>query len=601
MNFDYKKFLSLVTVLPGVYEMLNARGEVIYVGKAKNLNNRLSSYFQKNLAPKTAALVKQIDQIKTTITETETEALILENNLIKKHLPRYNILLRDDKSYPYIFLSNHKYPRLSFHRGAKKKSGQYFGPYPNANSVRESLRLLQKIFKVRQCEDSFFSHRTRACLQAQIGRCDAPCVGLIDSDEYLKDVKNTILFLNGKSQKITLDLQNNMQQASEVQNYELAARFRDQISYLRHIQEKQFINNLHGEFDIVAISQDQGHACVQVFVYRNGQSLGNQAYFFKNIKNNLSGRIENLLNVFMVQHYLNNYSPAEIISNIIPDDSENVQSALSFHHNKNIIIKTAARGEKVQLIKTALINANISLQSYLNTKTNIRTQLEDLGKICQLDSDPSYIECFDISHTGGEATVGSCVVFVNGEPSKSDYRRFNIKNITGGDDYAAMYQAITRRYTKLINNEAKLPDLLIVDGGKGQMTQAREVLSELQVNIPLLGVAKGPERQSGKETLLVESLEKPLNLLESSPAFLLIQKIRDEAHRFAITGHRNQRNKQRITSSLQEIPGVGAKRRQALLNYFGGLAEVKKAGVTDLSKVIGISPVTAQKIYDYFH
>ena len=598
-QFNPDKFLQLVSSLPGVYQMFADDGKIIYIGKAKNLKNRLSSYFKtKSLGGKTKSLVAKIADIQTIITNTETEALILENNLIKKHLPRYNVLLRDDKSYPYIFLSNHIFPRLGFHRGVRKAKGQYFGPYPSSHSVKESLRLLQKIFPVRQCEDSFFKHRSRPCLQAQIGRCTAPCVDNISPEEYAIDVKNAILFLNGKSSEATTQLQINMKKAANRQAYETAAKFRDQITHLRHIQEQQFVDNLYGNFDILAIAHKLNQACVQLFVFRNGRSLGSRAYFLKQIKDHSSSEI---LKAFISQHYLNHQVPTKIICNILPRDLKNLQSALSSYSGNKIEIKTAQRGEKVQLLKTAVTNAELSLQERINTKTSIIEQLLDLQAACNLEESPKHIECFDISHTFGEATVASCVVFKNGEPSKGDYRKFNILDVAKGDDYAAMLQAINRRYTRIVKKDAQLPDLLIIDGGKGQLTQAIKALQDLQVDIPLLGVAKGAKRQAGKETLFLSATKKQIILPPENKALLMIQKIRDEAHRFAITGHRAKRGKQRTSSSLQDIPGIGNKRRQALLNYFGGLQEVKKAGVLDLAKVCGISNTKAQEIYNFFH
>ncbi len=620
MAFNHKDFLQNLTPLPGVYRMIDQNGIAIYVGKAKNLKKRVSSYFlSSGLAPKTIVMVKQIQQIEITITHTESEALLLENNLIKTLKPRYNILLRDDKTYPYIYLSTKdKYPRLTKHRGAKTLPGKFYGPYPNAKAVKESLSFLQKIFPIRQCEDSFFKNRSRACLQYQIKRCSAPCVNLIEAEEYHLDVRHTQLFLEGKSAKLIDLLVDKMEQSSALQEYESASRFRDKIISLRRIQEKQYINNEKGNLDIIAIACLAGIACIQLFFIRDGINLGNKSFFPKNSKNE---QPEEILNAFMGQYYLNSINtqrmiPATILINMPISDQSILQSIFKQHckYNVNIVSKTI--GDRLRWIKLALTNAQNALQNRWSQQTRFIEQFEQLQKILQLQKIPQRIECFDISHSSGEATVASCVVFDHEGPIKSDYRRFNIRHITAGDDYAAMHQALMRRYKKQQENKL-FPDILLIDGGKGQVKQAINVLAELQINsILVIGITKGEGRKADLDTLFIAAsiskkddkstakLLSPLKgkviLTANSPALHLAQQLRDEAHRFAITSHRQRRDKKRQRSELENIAGLGTKRRQLLLKQFGGIAEIKRSGIEDLSRVKGISETLATKIYNYF-
>lgn len=600
VEFDSAAFLKNLTGRPGVYRMIDASGTVIYVGKAKNLKNRVSSYFRKTgLTAKTRVMVAQIAAIETTVTHTENEALILENNLIKELMPRYNILLRDDKSYPYLFISGDDYPRLSVHRGAKRKVGKYFGPYPSAGAVRESLNLLQKLFPVRQCEDSYYQNRSRPCLQYQIKRCTAPCVGLVSQEEYRKDVEHTIMFLEGKNQQVMDDLTQEMEQASQNLEFEHAAAVRDKIIALRRVQERQYVSSAQGEFDVLAAIVRDGMAVVEVCFIRGGRNLGSKSYF---PKGSADSSPEELLEAFIPQYYLGKNVPAEILLSHEAEDLNLLEDVLQSESGHKVSIRHPKRGQGVRWMKMAQTNAEISLTQRLSSRSNLLQRFETLQDALELDELPKRIECFDISHTRGEKTVASCVVFGLEGAIKADYRKFNIEGITGGDDYAAMNQALTRRFTRLQKGEGKRPDLLLIDGGKGQIKEAREVLAELNLSdLPILGIAKGPERRPGEETLFLVGREGEVTLTADSPALHLLQQVRDEAHRFAITGHRQRRAKARKTSTLEQVEGLGPKRRQKLLQQFGGLQEVQRAGVEDLAKVDGISKSLAQKIYDVFH
>ena len=599
-KFDAKAFVKALPGKPGVYRMLDESSTVIYVGKARDLKKRVASYFSSAAqGVKTKAMVAQISAIDIIITHTENEALILENNLIKDLRPKYNILLRDDKSYPYIYLSNHDYPRLSLHRGARKAQGRYFGPYPSAGAVRDSLNLLQKLFPIRQCEDTYYKNRTRPCLQYQIKRCTAPCVNLISKSDYQEDVRHAVMFMEGKSHAVIDELITKMEQASDIKEYEAAARYRDQIASLKRVQEKQYVSGEGGDFDVVTCLVRNGVACVQVVFIRGGRHLGDKTFFPKLV---LESTTSTVLSAFLPQYYLEKIKPPVILLNDPIENQAVLERTLSEQEDKPVSIKNKVRGEHARWIKMALTNTEHALLNHLATKSNILQRFENLQDALQLDNQPQRLECFDISHTMGEAAVASCVVFdINGSV-KEDYRRFNIDDITPGDDYAAMNQALLRRYRRLKNGEAKLPDILVIDGGKGQISQASSVLEELQINdVLILGVAKGAGRKPGLETLYLSGSSKPIILPPDSPALHLIQQIRDEAHRFAITGHRQRRARSRKTSSLETIPGLGPKRRQQLLKQFGGLQEVARAGVDDLANVNGISKQLAQKIYDVFH
>jgi excinuclease ABC subunit C len=599
--FDAKAFLKTLPTRPGVYRMLDADGTILYVGKAGSLRKRVASYFRSSgLSAKTRALVEQIAEIGITVTHTEGEALLLESNLIKQHRPRYNVLLRDDKSYPWIYLSSRQdFPRLALHRGARRASGRYFGPYPNAGAVRESLHLLQRLFKVRQCEDGFFRNRSRPCLQYQIKRCTAPCVGLISEDDYARDVQRTTLFLEGKSSQIIADLVSCMEQAAAQQQYEQAAVYRDQIASLHHIQEKQYISREHGDTDILACATGNGIACIQVFMIRGGRNLGNTVFF---PRLPLDSGPQEVLAAFIPQYYPGKEIPAEILLSHEPTDIALLEELLGRYAQRTIALRVRVRGDRARWLKMARENAQHALNAKLNTGKGHGARMQSLSEVLDQDDPPGRIECFDISHTAGEATVASCVVFGIEGPLKSDYRRFNIRDIQPGDDYAAMTQALTRRYTRLRKGEGRLPDLLLIDGGRGQVAAACRVLEELQISeVRVLGVAKGTGRKPGLETLHQPGGRKPLVLPADSPALHLIQQIRDEAHRFAITGHRQRRARSRNHSPLENIPGIGAKRRQMLLQEMGGLREVARAGVEDLARIKGINHTLAQQIYDAFH
>jgi len=599
-QFDHKSFLKNASSMPGVYRMYDEKKDIIYVGKAKDLKKRLSSYFRSTgLSIKTKSLVSQICSIETTITHTEGEALILESNLIKEFRPRYNVLLRDDKSYPFLFLSTEDdYPMLRLHRGAKRKKGRYFGPYPNAGAVRETLNLIQKVFKIRQCDDSYFANRSRPCLQYQIKRCTAPCVKLISEDDYASDIQHVVQFLEGKSQTVVQDLVTNMEQAALDLEYEKAAEFRDQISQLQSVIERQYMAGTAGDIDVIACATHAGHACVEIFFIRSGQSLGTKSYFPK-LPENMSE--SDILNAFLPQYYLDNMIPGEVILSETLEDESIIADVLSEKRGKKVNISSSVRSERRHWLDRARQNAEKALMTRVNSAAGMVKRFDALQALLHLDHMPARLECFDISHTMGEATVASCVVFTPEGPLKTDYRRFNIDGIEPGDDYAAMRQALKRRYAKIRKNEGKKPDILFIDGGKGQLSQAIEVMNHLEIDdILLIGVAKGEGRKAGLEKLVMTDGTE-LYPGQQSMALNLVLHVRDEAHRFAISGHRAKRQKARTTSQLEQIPGLGAKRRQAILKHFGGLQAVSKAGVEDLAKTPGISKNLAQLIYDAFH
>ncbi len=611
-SFDSAAFLKSLTSKPGVYQMLDEKEQVIYVGKAKNLKNRVTSYFRKTgLSPKTQVMVSKIAGISITITHTEGEALLLESNLIKELRPRYNVLMRDDKSYPYIFVSNKAvYPRIALHRGARKKQGLYLGPYPNAHAVRESINLLQKMFLIRQCEDATFANRSRPCLQYQIKRCTAPCVQYITEKAYRKDIEHAVLFLQGKSEQVISELVRDMEIAAEKQHFEKAGVYRDQISHLRKMTEKQHISADKGDIDIIACSTEAGQACVQVFYIRNGLNLGNRSFYPK-LPDELNA--EQVLTAFIPQFYLKRDVPGEIIVSNAPEDSLLIEEVLSEQSKHKVKLTGKVRGERARWLDIALTNSTNSLKTRLISRSGLLRRFEALQEVLQLDEIPVRLECFDISHTMGEATVASCVVFTPEGAFKTDYRRYNITGITGGDDYAAMKQALERRFRGNANkaatakgrggkSEQKLPDILFIDGGKGQLKQAVEVFDKLAIDsVLLIGVAKGEGRKAGLEKLIFSDGRANLYLTIESAALNLILQVRDEAHRFAISGHRAQRAKKRRTSPLEGIAGLGPKRRQTLLKHFGGIQGITQAGVEDIAKITGISKKLAQAIYDEFH
>ena len=602
-DFDHKAYLQALTTRPGVYQMYDAQQKLLYVGKARNLKNRVGSYFRASgLTDKTMALVSHIADIQVTVTSTEVDALLLEHNLIKNHQPPYNILLRDDKSYPYILLSSEdEFPRLSLHRGTRRRKGSYFGPYPSAGAVRESLHFLQKVFKVRQCEDSYFRNRSRPCLQHQINRCTAPCVDLVSREEYGRQVENTAMFLKGKSTELMASLADDMEQAAATLEYEKAAALRDQLAQLQHVQASQGIEGVKGDLDILAAAVEGGRACVQVLFVRGARVLGSKTYY-PPLK--LQENPAEVLAAFIPQYYLGNQRviPRELIVNALPEDAATLAAALTVQAERKVTLRARVREARARWLRLAVQTAETNLQSHLAGRQNTLGRLQSLQDLLGLAELPERMECFDISHSSGEATVASCVVFDQNGPRKSDYRKFNIEGIIGGDDYAAMQQALERRYKRLQAGEGAMPDILFIDGGKGQVTQAMSVLGELQIEgVEVIGVAKGVTRKAGFETLVDGRTGREQQLPGDSPALHLIQQIRDEAHRFAITGHRARRDKARRRSALENIPGVGAKRRRELLRHFGSAQGVENANIEELQKISGISATMAQQIYDHLH
>lgn len=590
---------------PGIYQMLNADGKLLYVGKARDLRKRLASYFrQTNLPPKTRVLMRQVTSVETIITASDTEALLLEANLIKEHRPRYNILLRDDKSYPYLYLStDQEFPRLDYYRGSRKSKGRFFGPYPTAGAVRENLALLQKLFLVRQCKDSFFRHRSRPCLQYQIKRCTAPCVGFVSQEDYAKQVEHTILFLEGKNNQIIKQLGKRMDQASSQREYELAAHYRDQITQLRKLQETQCITGSENNLDVIGVALAHGVAAVSVVFVRQGRIIGQRIYF---PQIGIADDISQILSAFIIQYYLHRQREDDVIDKIVLSDKladkAALQELLEQHFGHKLTITDFRGALYRQWQQMAKTNAQHGLANHLADRESAQDKLLALQKALQMQDPIERIECFDISHTMGEATVASCVVYdVTGANTKA-YRRFNINDIQAGDDYAAMAQALLRRYKKLKETDGVLPDIVLIDGGKGQLKKAIDVFEELQLtSIQLVGVSKGPARKPGQEQLWLPKRERALQLAPDSIALHLIQFVRDEAHRFAITTHRQKRAKERTHSQLEDIPGIGAKRRRDLLRHFGGLQELRDASIVEIAKVPGISDALAQKIYEFFH
>ncbi|MGP2922977.1 excinuclease ABC subunit UvrC [Serratia bockelmannii] len=603
-RFDAKAFLSTVTSQPGVYRMYDATGTVIYVGKAKDLKKRLASYFRQQVSSrKTETLVKNIAQIDVTVTHTETEALLLEHNYIKLYQPRYNVLLRDDKSYPLIFLSADTHPRLAVHRGAKHAKGEYFGPFPNSYAVRETLALLQKLFPIRQCENSVYRNRSRPCLQYQIGRCLGPCVaGLVSEEEYRQQVDYVRLFLSGKDQQVLHQLIARMEEASKLLNFEEAARIRDQIQAVRRVTERQFVSGDSDDLDVIGVAFDAGMACLHVLFIRQGKVLGSRSYFPK-----VPGGTEmsEVVQTFVGQFYLQGSQartlPGEILLDFSLPEKDLLAESLSELAGRKIQIQSKPRGDRARYLKLARTNAATALTTKLSQQSTIHQRLAELAKVLNL-KEINRMECFDISHTMGEQTVASCVVFDGNGPVRAEYRRYNISGITPGDDYAAMTQVLKRRYGKALE-EKKIPDVIFIDGGKGQLGMAIEVFKSLNVtwdkNKPLLiGIAKGADRKAGLETLFFVPEGEGISLPPDSPALHVIQHIRDDSHNHAITGHRQRRAKVRNTSALELIEGVGPKRRQVLLKYMGGLQPLLNASVEEIAKVPGISQALAEKIYN---
>jgi len=603
--FDAKSFLASLTELPGVYRMIGADGAVLYVGKAKNLKKRVASYFRDNLSsPRIAHMVGQIDHIETTATRTEAEALLLENNLIKSLAPRYNILFRDDKSYPYIVLTRDKFPRLGFYRGNPDRKADYYGPYPSSWAVRDSIHLLQKMFRLRTCEDSVFANRSRPCLLYQIKRCSGPCVGYISPDDYAADVQYAAMFLAGKQQEVIKRLNTAMEKAAEKLAFELAAIYRDQIQSLHQVQEKQFVSSSKGEdVDIVVAVREAGLLCVNLAMVRGGRHLGDRPLFPSNAGDSTAA---DALTAFLRQHYELHPAPGRLLVSPLPEMEEIEETAASLAElaGRPVPILEARSLSQKAWVEMALQNARLAILARNQTTAQQEQRLAALQEALQLNEPIARIECFDISHTMGESAVASCVVYDGNQMSKRDYRRFNIRDITPGDDYAAMRQAVTRRYDGIASGEGRAPDLILIDGGKGQVASAWAALADLGLtHLNMIGVAKGEERKPGLESLIFPEADgrPPLNLPSDHPALHLIQEVRDEAHRFAITGHRGQRAKSRKTSTLESLPGVGPARRKALIARFGGLAGVREASVDQLAEIPGIGRELAEKIHSALH
>ncbi|MRN39246.1 excinuclease ABC subunit UvrC [Neisseria sp. N95_16] len=608
-DFNLDLFLKNLPNLPGVYRMFDAENNVLYVGKAVNLKRRVSSYFQKNdLSPRIRLMVKQVHHIETTVTRNETEALILENNFIKALSPKYNILFRDDKSYPYLMFSGHEFPQMAYYRGTLKKPNQYFGPYPNGYAVRDSIQILQKVFKLRTCEDSVFEHRERACLLYQIKRCSGPCVGHISQEDYRADVNQAATFLNGKTDELTQVLHHKMNRAADMLNFEEAAKYRDQIQALGVIQSRQYIDSKNpdnpNDIDLLAAVVSDGLVCIHWVSVRGGRHVGDKS-FFPDVRHDPDPNLQDYAEAFVAQHYLGKDKPDIIISNFTLPES--LQQALIDEQGRQIQFVTKTIGERKVWMKMAEQNARIAIGQHQLQQSSQQNRIEELAKVLNMDSDGlKRLECFDISHMQGEATIASCVVYDEQAMQSSQYRRYNITTAKAGDDYAAMREVLTRRYGKMQQAEAngeavKWPDAVLIDGGKGQIGVAVSVWEELGLTIPLIGIAKGPERKAGLEELILPFTGEVFRLPPNSPALHLLQTVRDESHRFAITGHRKKRDKARVTSSLTDIPGVGSKRRKALLTRFGGLRGVAAASKEDLAQVEGISSALAEKAYEHLH
>ncbi len=600
-HFDGKAFAARLPTRPGVYLMRDEAGDPLYVGKARNLRKRVSSYFDaRPKIERIMRMVARVRQVEVSLTRTEGEALLLENEWIKSLHPRYNVLLRDDKSYPWIVLAtDHEFPRVAFHRGARDSGKRYFGPYPSAGSVRESINLIQKLFRLRNCEDSYFAHRNRPCLQHQIRRCTAPCVDLVGQAEYAEQVNDATLFLQGRNQEVMTRLIARMEQAAGALDYEAAAVFRDQINTLKQMQAQQFVSGRQSDIDFIALAQAQGLSCVQVVVIRGGRNLGQRSHFPSQAE---GAEAEEVMEAFLGQYYQERQPPEQIEISHPVANLALLADMLSARAERKVSVQARPRAERRKMLDLAAGNARQALLMRLASKANMSAQFEALQSLLQLEETPASIECFDISHTAGNQAVGSCVVFDANGPVKSRYRRYNLKDIQPGDDYAAMRQVLNRRYGRVQADDAALPDLVLIDGGKGQLRQAVEVLDECGLaGIPLVGIAKGRSRRPGEEEWITVNPQRTLHPGPESPASHLAQQIRDEAHRFAITGHRGRRQKATTRSSLERIPGIGPRRRRALLNHFGGLQGVAKAGVEELSSVPGISRVLAEEIFRALH
>jgi excinuclease ABC subunit C len=597
---DLKKEIKKFPNLPGIYRMMNGKNEIIYIGKAKDIKKRVASYFGKNhSSPRTKMMVSNIHSIEFTVTNTEAEALILENNLIRNHMPRYNVIFRDDKSYPYLKISGDQFPRISFHRGIQKKDQNYFGPFPNSPAVRDSIKLLQKVFLLRTCENSVFRNRSRPCMEHQIQRCSAPCVNLISEQDYKEDIDQAMLFLNGKDTKVINSLSEKMSYFAEKNEFERAAVFRDRIQSLRQVRLKQFVSDFsENDADIIAIEEKAGIYCVNLVMIRNSKHLGDKSFFPKGA---VDSQDNNILEIFIAQYY-NEKSPPPVVIIEKKVNKSLLEKFFELKKYRKIKIITRLTKEKRMWMEMAKKNALINISQQSNEKLSFKNKVEAFTKLLNIDSTKNRIECFDVSHMMGEGTVASCVVFDKNGIQKKDYRKYNIKNNKPGDDYGAMREVLERRYTKMINTEAIKPDVVLIDGGKGQLGVAKKVMSELGLtDIFLVGVTKGEKRKSGDETLHMANGDILENIDTNNVGFQLIIQIRDEAHRFAITGHRARRKKSRFTSSLEEIEGIGQTKRRNLLVYFGGIQGIKEANIPELLLVEGINVKLAENIYNYFH
>jgi excinuclease ABC subunit C len=600
-KFDAKSFVDSLPARPGVYRMLDAQGEILYVGKARSLRSRVGSYFQpSNVQPKVQALIAKTAAMEVTIANSDTEALLLEFNLIKKHRPRFNVVLRDDKSFPYLHLeTEHAFPRLNFYRGSRKQKGRYFGPYPSAGAVRETLQQLQKLFRLRNCDDTYFSNRSRPCLQYQIQRCTAPCVGLITTEAYARDVDAAVKVLEGRNDEVNQDLGRRMETAAERLQFEEAARIRDQLAKLKVIQAQQIVTaGMDHDADVIAVAEANGEYCVALMFVRSGRSLGSTTFFPKAPLSELP----EVLSAFVAQYYLERESPPEIIVQQKFEEMPLLEATLAERSGRKVRISASVRGIRARWLEMVQNNAEQALTMRGLARNSIELSLDEMREVFDLEETPARLECFDISHTSGTDTVASCVVFGIDGPIKSEYRRFNIAGIQPGDDYAAMNQALTRRYKRVRDREVTAPDVLLIDGGKGQLAEAAKVLDELGVGgIALIGVAKGADRRVGQEQLFLLGRDTPTILPPDSFALHLIQRVRDEAHRFAITGHRRKRAKRHNQSILETIPGLGPVKRRELLKQFGGLQGILRAGIDDFVQIRGLGKDLAEIIYEHLH
>jgi excinuclease ABC subunit C len=601
LAFDAKSFVESLPARPGVYRMLGAGGEILYVGKARSLKSRVASYFQpSNVQPKVVALIAKTAAMEVTITNSEIEALLLELNLIKKHRPRFNIILRDDKTFPFLHLTtDHEFPALNLYRGSRKEPGRFFGPYPSVGAVRETLQQLQKLFRLRNCNDTYFANRSRPCLQYQIQRCTAPCVGLISREEYARDMQSAVKVLEGRNEEVTHELGRRMESAAERLEFEAAAKLRDQLANLKTVQSQQIMNaEVRHDADVIAVVAGNGEYCVALMFVRAGRSLGSTTFFPKAPL----AEPQEVLSAFIAQYYLERESPAEIIVEHDFEELGLLEATLSERSGRRIRIAASVRGIRARWLEMMQGNATEALKMRGLARASVEANLQELRELFNLDETPARIECFDISHTGGTDTIAACVVFGAEGALKNDYRRFNIAGIQPGDDYAAMYQALTRRYKRVRDGEITAPDILLIDGGKGQLAEAARVLAELGVQgVTLIGVAKGADRRPGQEQLFLLGQDAPTILAADSSALHLIQRVRDEAHRFAITGHRRKRAKRHSESILETIPGLGPVKRRELLKHFGGLQGILRAGIDDFVQIRGLGRSLAEVIYEHLH